>query len=36
VNYAWTLHGVQIGVLNYARNNPPPFRLLPIVNVNTR
>jgi len=24
---------VQIGLLNRARNNPPPFRLLPLINV---
>ena len=36
VNYASTLNGIQLGVLNYARNNPRPFRLLPIINVNVR
>jgi hypothetical protein len=31
-NYAWDLHGVQIGVLNYAKNNPKGLRLLPLFN----
>ena len=34
VNYARRLHGVQIGLLNIARNNPPGLRFLPLVNVN--
>jgi hypothetical protein len=33
VNYAWNLHGVQIGLINHARNNRHPFRWLPILNV---
>ena len=33
-NYARQLSGVQIGVLNFARNNPIPFRILPLINVN--
>ena len=31
-NTADELHGIQIGVLNRARNNRPPFRWLPVVN----
>ena len=31
-NYAWELHGVQIGLLNYARNNRPGLRWLPLFN----
>ena len=34
LNSAHVLRGVQIGVLNYARNNPSPFKLLPVLNVN--
>jgi len=33
VNYTSQLHGVQLGLLNWAGNNPPWLRLLPIVNV---
>ena len=33
LNRARRLNGVQIGLLNYCRNNPPPFRLLPIINI---
>jgi hypothetical protein len=32
LNYAWELHGWQLGVLNYARNNPKGLRLLPLFN----
>lgn len=31
-NWARELRGVQIGLLNYAGNNEPPFRLVPILN----
>ena len=31
-NSADELHGMQIGLLNRARNNRPPFRWLPIFN----
>lgn len=31
-NYARVLNGVQLGVLNYAANNPPGLRLLPLLN----
>ena len=33
INYTRELRGVQIGLLNYARNNPRWARLLPFVNV---
>src|SRR5690606_23811751 len=32
-NTAEVLNGIQIGLLNHAANNPPPFRWLPILNV---
>jgi len=32
LNYAWELNGWQVGVLNYARNNPKGLRLLPLFN----
>ena len=35
-NYAYRVKGVQIGVLNYNRNNPRGLRLLPIFNTNFR
>ena len=35
-NYARRLFGVQLGLLNYAKNNPVPFRLLPLLNVHLR
>jgi hypothetical protein len=31
-NTAEVLRGLQIGLLNHAGNNPPPFRWLPILN----
>lgn len=31
-NYAHTVRGVQLGLLNYVRNNPKGLRLLPIFN----
>ena len=34
VNYAAKLDGVQIGLINYVSENPWPFRLLPLVNLN--
>jgi hypothetical protein len=34
INYARELHGVQIGIINIAKNNKAPFRVLPIVNLN--
>ena len=34
VNVTRVLKGLQLGVLNYAGNNPPPFKLLPVLNVN--
>jgi len=32
VNYARELHGVQVGLINHVRNNPPGRRILPILN----
>jgi hypothetical protein len=32
-NRARTLHGVQIGLLNYAGNNRPGLRYLPFINL---
>ncbi len=32
VNYAERLFGLQLGVVNVVRDNPAPFRVLPIVN----
>jgi hypothetical protein len=32
VNYTWVLDGVQIGLINIARDNPAGRRVLPIVN----
>jgi len=32
VNYARTLHGVQIGLINIARSNPKATRVLPLFN----
>jgi len=32
-NQSEELHGVQIGVLNHAGNNPAPFRWLPVLNL---
>ncbi len=31
-NRAERLRGIQIGLLNHAANNPPPFRWLPLIN----
>jgi hypothetical protein len=31
-NYARTLSGVQIGLINHVRENPPGRRILPIIN----
>lgn len=33
VNWTDELRGVQLGLVNRAGNNPPPFRVLPVVNV---
>jgi hypothetical protein len=33
VNYARSLHGVQLGAINIVRDNPRPYRVLPILNV---
>ncbi len=32
-NSAYELHGVQVGVLNRAKNNRAPFKILPLVNL---
>ncbi len=32
VNYAWTIDGLQLGLINIVRDNPAPFRVLPIIN----
>jgi hypothetical protein len=32
LNYAWTLDGLQLGLLNIVRDNPPARRVLPIIN----
>jgi hypothetical protein len=34
LNFAWELNGVQIGLINYAGNNPKGLRLLPFFNKN--
>jgi hypothetical protein len=34
VNYAWSLKGVQIGLVNIVRDNPKYSRILPIINAN--
>ena len=36
VNYTRQLHGVQLGVLNIARDNPTGRRILPFVNWGSR
>jgi hypothetical protein len=33
-NYARVLHGLQLGLINVARNNPPGLRILPLANAN--
>jgi hypothetical protein len=35
-NSAEVLNGVQIGLLNRAKNNAPPFRWLPLINAHFR
>ncbi len=34
VNYARSLKGLQIGILNYVADNPDPFKVLPLINFN--
>jgi hypothetical protein len=36
LNRAGTLKGIQIGLLNIAGNNPFPFRILPLLNLNLK
>jgi hypothetical protein len=35
-NYTYKLHGVQIGLLNYVRDNPFLLRLMPLINFSFR
>jgi hypothetical protein len=32
INYAWEVHGFQLGVINIIRDNPPGRRVLPLLN----
>jgi hypothetical protein len=32
VNYAWTVKGVQIGLVNIVRDNPAGLKVLPVFN----
>ena len=32
VNYAWSVKGVQIGLVNIVRDNPPGLKVLPLFN----
>jgi hypothetical protein len=32
VNYAAKLHGIQIGLINYVRDNPKFLKVLPVIN----
>lgn len=34
VNYATKIFGVQIGLINYIKENPKWFKLLPLINFN--
>lgn len=34
INYAWSLKGLQIGLINIVRDNPSGRRVLPIINWN--
>ena len=34
LNYAYRLHGVQIGLINYVKENPVLFRYMPLINFN--
>ena len=34
INYAHTLYGFQIGLINYVRDNPKYIKLLPLINAN--
>ncbi len=33
-NYTYELNGVQIGLINYVRDNPKYMRILPLININ--
>ena len=32
LNYAWSLNGLQVGLINIVRDNPPGRRVLPVLN----
>ena len=32
LNYSWNLNGVQLGILNYVRDNPKYLKILPLIN----
>lgn len=32
VNYAWSVRGLQLGVINIVRDNPLPLKVLPVLN----
>jgi hypothetical protein len=34
VNYAYELHGIQIGLINYVRDNPLLLKMMPLINFN--
>jgi len=36
VNYAYRLHGIQIGLINYVRDNPFLLKIMPLINFNFR
>jgi hypothetical protein len=36
INYALRLRGIQLGLINIAKDNPPALRVLPIVNFHAR
>jgi hypothetical protein len=31
-NYSWNLNGIQLGILNYVRDNPKYLKILPVLN----
>lgn len=33
LNYAWTLNGIQFGLINFVRDNPKYLKILPVLNV---
>jgi hypothetical protein len=32
LNYSWHLNGIQLGILNYVKDNPRFFKILPLIN----